>query len=67
VGGLILAKIPEEIVAERKAYYKEVNEATMEAVDSQLMRESNPVMPIEKPLRSSRTTFGSRNNEETSS
>ena len=67
VGGLILAKIPEEIIAERKAYYKQVNADTMEAVDSQLMRESNPVMPIEKPLRSSRTTFGSRNNEETSS
>ena len=67
VGGLILAKIPEEIIAERKAYYKEVNDATMEAVDSQLMRESNPIMPIDKPQRSSRTTFGSRKNEETSS
>ena len=67
VGGLILAKIPEDTVAEREAYYKDVNAATMEAVDSQLMRESNPVMPIEKPQRSSRTTFGSRNNEEASS
>ena len=37
----------------------------MEAVDSQLMRESNPLMPIEKPQRSSRTTFGSRKTEET--
>ena len=65
VGGLILAKIPEETVAEREAHYKDVNEATMEAVDSQLMRESNPLMPIEKPQRSSRTTFGSRKTEET--
>ena len=67
MGGLILAKIPEDTVAEREAYYKDVNAATMESVDSQLMRESNPVMPIEKPQRSSRTTFGSRNNEEASS
>ena len=67
VGGLILAKIPEETVAEREAHYKSLNSATMEAVDSQLMRESNPIMPIDKPQRQSRTTFGSRSNEETSS
>ena len=63
VGGLILAKIPEETVAEREAHYKGVNDATMEAVDSQLMRESNPLMPIDKPQRSSRMTFGSRENK----
>ena len=63
VGGLILAKIPEETVAEREAHYRSVNEATMEAVDSQLMRESNPLMPIDTPQRSSRTTFGSRENK----
>ena len=63
VGGLILAKIPEETVAEREAHYKGVNDATMEAVDSQLMRESNPLMPIDAPQRSSRTTFGSRENK----
>ena len=63
VGGLILAKIPEETVAEREAHYKNVNDATMEAVDSQLMRESNPLMPIDTPQRSSRTTFGSRENK----
>ena len=63
VGGLILAKIPEETVAEREAHYKGVNDATMEAVDSQLMRESNPLMPIDTPQRSSRTTFGSRENK----
>ena len=64
VGGLVLAKIPEETVAEREAHYNNVNEATMEAVDSQLMRESNPLMPIDKPQRSSRTTFGSRKTED---
>jgi len=35
----------------------------MNAVDHNLMRESNPVMPIEKPNRQTRITFGSGNKE----
>ena len=31
----------------------------IEALDTNLMRESNDVMPIEKPNRSSKVTFGS--------
>ena len=60
VGGLILAKIDESIVDERKEYFQDMTDASMQAVDSELMRESNPIMPIEKPTRQTRTEFGSR-------
>ena len=59
VGGLVLAKIPEETAEERNAYYRGIAENQMEALDTNLMRESNDLMPIEKPNRSSKVTFGS--------
>jgi len=37
-----------------------MNDASMQAVDSELMRESNPIMPIEKPVRRTKTEFGSK-------
>ena len=58
VGGLILAKMPIETVEQRRAYYKQMSSAQMEAVDSNLMRESNPLMPISKPNRQTKVTFG---------
>ena len=59
VGGLVLAKIPEETADERNAYYRGVAENQMEALETNLMRESNDLMPIEKPKVSSKVTFGS--------
>jgi len=59
VGGLILAKMPIEIVEQRKAYFRDMTSDQIEAVDRNLMRESNPVMPIETPQRSTKVTFGS--------
>jgi hypothetical protein len=59
VGGLILAKMPTETVAERRAYYSQLANDQMDAVDHNLMRESNPIMPIDQPNRSSKVTFGS--------
>jgi hypothetical protein len=59
VGGLVLAKIPEETAEERNAYYRGLAENQMDALDSNLMRESNSAMPIDKPNRQSRVTFGS--------
>jgi hypothetical protein len=58
VGGLILARIPEETVNERNEYYKTLTAEQMQAVDSDLMRESNPVMPLGQPKRQTSVTFG---------
>lgn len=60
VGGLVLARIPEEIVEQRDAHYRSVTENQMEAVDRDWMRESNAAMPKLNPQRSSQVTFGSR-------
>ena len=59
VGGLILARIPLETVAERTQYFSERNADQMQAVDSDMMRENaHSTMTISKPDRQSRVTFG---------
>jgi hypothetical protein len=59
VGGLLLARIPLETVAERTAYFNSKNADQMEAVDSDMMREnSHSTMTIARPDRQSRVTFG---------
>jgi hypothetical protein len=61
VGGLILAKMPIETVNQRRAYYKKMAADQMQAVDSNLMRESDSRMPISQPNRNSQITFGKGN------
>ena len=58
VGGLVLARIPKELVEQRNAYYRRMSSDQITAVDNDLMRENNPSMPIQKPDRQSRVTFG---------
>ena len=60
VGGLILARIPEEIADQRNAHYNQVAQNQMEAVDRDWMSENNPAMPKQKPQRKSSVTFGSQ-------
>ena len=65
VGGLLLAKIPNETREERNAYFNERAQLQQDAVDNDLMRESDPSSPILKPQRSTSVTFvsQSRSNE----
>ena len=59
VGGLMLAKIPLEIVDERNAYYNKRAKDLQDAVDHDLLRENaHSSMTIDKPDRQSRVTFG---------
>ena len=58
VGGLLLARIPEELIAQRNAYYAGLTEDQITAVDNDLMKDAHPSMPISKPDRQSRVTFG---------
>ena len=57
IGGLLLCKTPVEFVDQRNAFYQRQAENQMEAVDSNLMRQSDPRMPLFKESKSS-TTFG---------
>ena len=59
VGGLMLARIPDEIVAQRKAYFEQLTQDKDEAVANDPMKDQHPSMPISKE-RSSRVTFGGK-------
>ena len=60
VGGLLLARIADEIVAERTAYFQDRSADQIEAVDHDMLRENaHSTMVIGKPERQSRVTFGS--------
>jgi hypothetical protein len=58
IGGLMLCKTPEEFVEQRNAYYQKQANDQMTAVDNNLMRQSDPRMPLFNERKSS-TTFGS--------
>ena len=59
VGGLMLARIPDETVAERTAYFNSRSADQMQAVDSDMMRENaHSTMTINKPARQSPAPFG---------
>ena len=57
VGGLLLAKVPEEIAKQRQAYMTKRHEERSEAVANVLMKEQDERMPINVE-RQSRVTFG---------
>tara|TARA_A100001391_G_scaffold33113_1_gene17829 strand:- start:7462 stop:7842 length:381 start_codon:yes stop_codon:yes gene_type:complete len=62
VGGLVLARIPLETVAERTEYFQGRSRDQMDAVDHDMMRENaHSTMTITKPERQSRVTFGGTN------
>jgi hypothetical protein len=57
VGGLVLARISEEIAQSREAYFKRQNMDRDEAISNDLMKEQHPSMPINQE-RQTRVTFG---------
>jgi len=57
VGGLLLARIPEEIAKQRQDYQKKLTEGQDEAVENDLLREQHKSMPINVD-RQSRVSFG---------
>jgi len=58
IGGLLLCKTPTEFVEQRNAYFAKQSQNQTEAVDNNLMRQSDPRMPIFNE-RKSTTSFGS--------
>ena len=57
VGGLLLARIPEEIIKQRQDYYASQHNEKVKAMDNDLMKEEHPSMPIDID-RQTRVTFG---------
>ena len=57
VGGLVLARISEELAKAREDYFRRQTEAKDEAVNNDLMKEEHKSMPINVD-RQTRVTFG---------
>ena len=57
VGGLLLARIPNEIVESREEYFRQQTQNRNDAIENDLMKEQHPSMPINSD-RQTRVTFG---------
>jgi|TARA_B110000967_G_scaffold195995_1_gene226091 hypothetical protein len=57
VGGLLLAKIPEEIAKQIEAYYDQQTKDKDDAINNDLLKDQHPSMPINSE-RQTRVTFG---------
>ena len=57
VGGLVLARIPEELAKQREAYYRQVTQDRNDALENDVLKEQHPSMPINQE-RQTRVTFG---------
>ena len=62
LGGLMLCKMPQELADSRNTYYQRQNQAQMESVDNNFLRNNDPRMPLFSEKKSSTTRgvgFGS--------
>ena len=57
IGGLVLARIPLEILKQRAEYFRKITQDRADAIDRDLMKEQHPDMPINIE-RQSRVSFG---------
>ena len=57
VGGLLLGRIPNEVVEARKEYFAKMTQEKTDAIEKDLMKEEHPSMPINSE-RQTRVTFG---------
>ena len=57
VGGLVLARIPEEIAKSREEYYAKRTQEREDAIANDPLKEQHPSMPISSD-RQTRVTFG---------
>jgi len=57
IGGLMLCKTPVEFVQDRNAWFNNQASSQMKSVDNNLMRESDPRMPLFNE-RTTKVTFG---------
>ena len=62
VGGLLLARIPEEIAKSREEYFRNMTQDRNDALEHDLMKEQHPSMPINQE-RQTRVTFGGAGKE----
>jgi hypothetical protein len=59
VGGLMLARIPEETVAQRNAYFQQLTKDKDEAIANDPLKDQHPSMPVHNESRT-RVSFGGK-------
>jgi len=59
VGGLMLARIPKEIVRERASYFAQMTQDKDDAIANDPLKDQHPSMPVHNESRS-RVTFGGK-------
>jgi hypothetical protein len=57
VGGLVLARISEELAQSREEYFKKITQDRNDAIENDVLKEQHPSMPINQD-RQTRVTFG---------
>ena len=57
VGRLLLSRIPDELVKARDEYFRKITQDKDEAIESDLLKDQHPSMPINAE-RQTRVTFG---------
>jgi hypothetical protein len=60
IGGLLLCKTPKEFVEQRNTHFDNLSKSQTESVDNNIMRQSDPRMPLFTERKSS-TSFGKGN------
>ena len=60
VGGLVLARITEELARSREEYFRQKTLDRNEALENDVLKEQHPSMPINQE-RQTRVTFGGSN------
>jgi hypothetical protein len=58
VAGLLLCKVPDELMEQRRAHFDKLTQAQTESVDNNFMRENDARMPLFSEKRT-KTSFGS--------
>jgi hypothetical protein len=58
VGGLMLCAIDKDIAEDRTEQQLDASRRQMDAVDNNYLRQSDPRMPVLRPERNTRTSFG---------
>jgi len=63
VGGLVLARIPEEIAKQRDAHYNKLARDKNEAVENEPLKDQHPSMPMSSHRRTSYSFGGAKKND----
>ena len=63
VGGLVLARIPEEIAKQRDAHFKKMAQQKNEAVENEPLKDQHPSMPMSNQRRTTYSFGGAKKND----